>query len=161
MINMGIDSLGKTDGRGIARRIWGLAREALRRGGEWAGDRRFAAEHARLLEEFERTGELETLMEVTGATRDQLQAAELSPLASLDLLHGMMQRLGIDISHAQHDALQQAQWHCRMCEEWRECRRWLDAGAADQRYRDFCGNAGLLDRLGERLAAEVSSRRPK
>ena len=160
MANTEFDSLRKADGRGIARRIWGLAHDALRRGGEWASDRRFVAEQARLLEEFERTGELETLMEVTGATREQLQAAELSPLASLDLLHGMMQRLGIDTSHAHDEALQQAQWRCRTCEEWRECRRWLDSGAADNRYRDFCSNAGLLERLGEKLAAEVAARRP-
>ena len=138
---------------GFVRRLLALADSAARRGADWLKDRRFADEHDRLLDELEASGELETLVELTGATREQLRAAELSPLAAFELLHRMMDRLGIDASAAAGDvdALAEAQWRCRLCTNWRECRHWLDRAAADESYRDFCSNAVLLERLRMRL----------
>jgi hypothetical protein len=137
----------------FAQRLWALAYEAFRRGSEWASDRRYAREHAALLDECERTGQLEVLMELTGATREQLRATELSPLAALGLFQRMMQRLGIDPQQAaDHPVeLNEAQWRCRLCREWRDCRHWLDSGAPDERYRAFCGNAELFERIGAAL----------
>jgi len=158
---MNTDSDSRPSGEAsFAQRLWALAYEAFRRGNECASDRRYAREHARLLDECESSGQLEVLMELTGATREQLRATELSPLAALDLLQRMMQRLGIDPRQAADhpDALDEAQWRCRLCREWRECRHWLDSGAPDERYRAFCGNAELFERMGAALADQAQAR---
>jgi hypothetical protein len=115
------------------------------------------------LDNLERTGELEALREVTGATREQLHTVELSPLAALELLHGMMQKLGLDPRQAatQADVISEAQWRCRLCKEWRQCRRWLRTDSVDERYHEFCGNAGPLDRLRESIAKRIPPSRPR
>jgi hypothetical protein len=138
---------------GFARHLLALADHAARRGADWLKDRRFAEEHARLLDELEEHGDFEALVELTGATREQLRASKLSPLAAFELFHRMVRRLGIDPAEVTNDAVAftEAQWHCRLCTNWRACRRWLDADVPDQRYRDFCSNAALLERMRARL----------
>ena len=138
----------------VIQRLCSLASAALKRGNDWASDRRYAQEQARLLEELDKTGDLEVVVEITGATRAQLLSADLSPVAALNLLARMMERLGIDPERAaaRVDVMQEAQWRCRLCKEWGQCRRWLGTGVDDQRYRDFCPNAQLLEHLRESLA---------
>ena len=155
------DSTLATAAEAFARRLWEFAYAAGRRGADWISDLGYADEQARRLDELERSGELEALIEVTGATREQLRSAELSPLAAFELLDRMMQRLGIDTGKARHhvSVTAEAQWHCRLCKSWRECRHWVDRDVVDERYRDFCSNAELLDRLQTALANPPSSRR--
>jgi hypothetical protein len=128
-------------------------------GADWLEDRRFADEHHRLMDELEANGDLEVLVELTGATREQLRATELAPLAAFELLHRMMARLGIDAGDTASDvdALAEAQWRCRLCGNWRKCRHWLEGETADAGYRDFCGNAALLDRMRTRLRVVPTS----
>lgn len=145
----------------FARRLWAFAYATGRRSADWISDRGYADEQARLLDELEQRGELEALIEVTGATREQLRSAELLPLAAFELLDRMMQRLGIDTGKARQHvaAMTEAQWHCRLCKNWRKCRHWVDRDVIDERYRDFCSNADLLDRLQTTLTNQPSSRR--
>ena len=82
----------------FARRLLAVANSAARRGTDWFRDRRFVDEHDRLLDELEEKGEFEVLVELTGATREQLRGADISPLAAFELLHRMMGRLGVDTS---------------------------------------------------------------
>ena len=149
MMGTGTDWRPGNPAEALVRRVSTLAHTVIRRCTEWASDRRYAEEHARVLQELERTGDLEVLVELTGATREQLLAAELTPLAAMDLLNRMMQRLGLDAQQeiTQVDAMSDAQWRCRCCKEWRQCRHWLDAGVPDDGYRRFCNNAELFERM--------------
>ena len=154
------DSAGRpvsANGLGTARRLWTLVRAVVRHGEEWADDRHYAREHRRLFEQLAAAGELEALLEATGATREELLRAELSPLAALALLHRMMERLGIEPQRAanQVDLIAQARRQCRFCHEWRQCRRWLDRDTSDEAYRQFCDNAELLERLRVTSAERV------
>ena len=145
---------------GTAQRLWTLVRAVVRHGEEWADDRRYVREHRRLLEQLAAAGELEALLEATGATPEELARAELSPLAALGLLHSMMQRLGIEpqrvVNHV--NAIAEARQQCRFCREWRQCRRWLDTGTLDEAYRQFCANAELLERLRATSAEQAAAR---
>jgi hypothetical protein len=159
-----IDAHSQSNSHGLEsflQRLWTTAYAAFRKGNDWLNDRIYARDQAGLLDELEKTGDLEVLMEITGATREQLRATELSPLAALDLLHRMMERLGINPQEAatQADAMIKAQWRCRLCTEWRECRHWLDTDASDVCFRDFCANADLLERLRARLDERAAARR--
>jgi hypothetical protein len=149
------------NGIGTAQRLWTIVRTVVCHGEEWAADRRYAREHRRLLEQLAAAGELEALLEATGATREELLRAELTPLAALGLLHRMMQRLGIEARHAANhvDVIAEARRQCRSCHEWRQCRRWLDRGTLDEAYRQFCANAEVLERLRVTSAEQAATRR--
>ena len=115
----------------------------------WIDDRMYVESHRQYIEDLEHNGELPGLLEAIGLTREQLQAFDISPLASAELLSGMMERIGlagIDI-RSEATASEAPELRCRACGEWRQCRRWLKSGATDDTYREFCPNAALLDRL--------------
>ena len=141
----------------FTRRMLAFADAVVLHGINWIRDWRYAEEHRHYLDELDRRGELEGLLEVTGATREQLKSSELSPLAAFELLHRMMRKLGIDpaTADAPRPALSEAEWRCRMCPNWRQCRHWLDEAPADDKYRDFCSNAALLERLRTQRASET------
>lgn len=121
---------------------------------DWIDDRLYIDRHRQYIAELERSGELPGLLEAVGLTRDQLRMFELSPLASAELLSNMLERIGlggIDI-RSEASASEAPELRCRACGEWRQCRRWLEGGAQDDGYREFCPNAALLDRLRARQA---------
>jgi hypothetical protein len=67
------------------------------------------------------------------------------------LMHRMMERLGLDIEKTARVALgtqlSNVARSCAFCCHTRECRQWLDNGAAGETWRDFCPNAQRFERL--------------
>jgi hypothetical protein len=134
--------------RGPSRAI-AFAVELVRYAIDWIDDRQYVGSHRRYLEELDRRGELDGLLEAIGVTRVQLDAFAVSPLASAELLMKMMAHAGVgDVDI--HDEAGDPELRCRACDNWRQCRRWIQRGANDDSYRTFCPNAALLDRLRER-----------
>src|SRR5439155_21162216 len=115
--------------------------------------------HRRFIEALDNAGELDGLLEALNVTREQLHAFDISPLASAELLHRMMERVGLAGVDINSDAWlsKVPELRCRTCASWRQCRRWLDNEAHDDRYRDFCPNAELLDHLRLQAAATHST----
>ena len=134
--------------QGIARRAIAFGEALVRYAVGWIDDRRYVASHRRFIEELDQKGELDGLLEAVGVTREQLQAFELSPLASAELLNRMIERVGLTGVEWNGDAwsFNIPQLRCRTCASWRQCRRWLDSGAREG-YREFCPNGELLDEL--------------
>jgi hypothetical protein len=147
---------GSSSDRSFARRLLGFADAVVEHGVDWVKDWHFAEEHRQYLAEIERTGQLTSFLETVGLTAEQLQACEVSPLAAAELMAGMMERLGIPAVDAAGNplGLGDAGAHCRLCTNWRRCRRWLDHGVDAEEYREFCANAARFDRL-RHLAAEA------
>jgi len=117
--------------------------------GDWLEDRRYRDEHQRFIDELESTGNLESFLEALGATRQELCAWAISPIASAALLDRMMLRAGVTREQiaadpALRDDLQRV---CRCCASWQRCRRWLRDDKADEAYREFCPNADVLARM--------------
>ena len=136
----------------IASRAVAFGENLIRYAAGWIDDRLYVETHRQYIEELERKGELPGLLEAVGLTRNQLRAFEISPLASAELLSGMLERIGlagIDIRR-EATASEAPELRCRACGEWSQCRRWLESGAKDDGYREFCPNAALLDRLRAR-----------
>jgi hypothetical protein len=134
---------------GVTSRSRAFAERLIRYATDWVDDRLFVDAHRRYIEELDRSGELGGLLEAVGLTRKQLQALEISPLASAELLAGMLEHLGIagiDV-RADPESSTTLELRCRACGTWRECRHWLEGGAQGDGYREFCPNAALLDRL--------------
>lgn len=143
---------GAPPGKGGPSRAIAFAVALVRYAVDWIDDRRYVESHRRHIEELDRRGELDGLLEAIGVTRVQLDAFAVSPLASAELLIGMMAHAGVgdaDI-HDEAGASGDPELRCRACDNWRQCRRWLQRGANDDGYRAFCPNAALLDRLRER-----------
>ena len=115
---------------------------------DWLEDRAYVAEHRRLIDDLDSTGELESLLEAVGASREELQAWSISPIASHQLLARMMQRVGVDSNELSASVLEDARRACRCCASWKQCRRWLRDGAAGAQH-EFCPNAELLERLAK------------
>ena len=126
---------------------WNLLRYAV----EWIDDRRYMARHRRYLDELERSGELDGLLEAMALTREQLAAFAISPLASAELLNAVMVRIGLADIYVGRIATSSTDLAvvCRSCGNWRRCRRWLQSVADEDAYRGFCPNAERLDHLRE------------
>lgn len=113
----------------------------------WREERRLMQEHAALVDELEATGDLDALLEAVGATRGELRAFEISPLRADHLLDRMMLHVGVERARLSNVTLDDLRKACHCCASWKRCRRWLaDCGEANA-YREFCPNAGVLDRL--------------
>ena len=108
------------DVRSFAGRLLAFADAVILHGTNWVRDWDYAIRHREYLDELEESGQLDALLEVTGATREQLRASELSPLAAFELLHRMMRKLDIDPAETSAPAMAEAQWRCRLCPSWRE-----------------------------------------
>jgi len=137
---------------GMAARAVAFGEALVRYAVEWIDDRRYAIRHRHYIEELDRAGELDGLLEAIGITRAQLQAFEISPLASAELLSRLAARIGLDVADIKAEG-DSPELRCRTCENWRECRHWLERGADDSAYRAFCPNAKLIDRLRARSKA--------
>lgn len=73
---------------------------------------------------------------------------------NLELMDAMRVRLG-GMQGPQVDRWLASAWghaarRCAFCSAGEACASWLAAGEADERYRDFCPNAGFFDRLRQR-----------
>ena len=133
----------------LARRALAFGEALVRYAAGWIDDRRYIERHRRFIEEIDNAGELDGLLEALDITREQLNAFDISPLASAELLRRMLERVGlagVDINGEAWSS-KVPQLRCRTCDSWRQCRRWLDSEARDDGYRDFCPNAELLDHL--------------
>ena len=123
---------------------WNLLRYAIK----WIDDRRYMARHGRYLDELERSGELDGLLEALALTREQLAAFAISPLASAELLNAVVARVGLaDVDVSRLESSTTLKEMCRSCDSWHRCRRWVQGVADEDAYREFCPNAELLDHL--------------
>ena len=122
-----------------------LSRHAV----DWMEDRRYRAEHRDFIDELESAGDLGSFLEAVGATRDELRAWSISPMASAALLDRMIERVGLTQAevHADSALLEDLRRACRCCATWQQCRRWLRTGLPEGAEREFCPNAGVLQRL--------------
>ena len=135
--------------QGVVQRALAFGEALVRYAAGWIDDRRYIEHHRQFIEDLERAGELDALLEVLGITREQLHAFDISPLASAELMSRMMERVGLGGADIKGDAWSSnvPELRCRACQSWRQCRRWLDSGAKDEAYHEFCPNAELLDQL--------------
>lgn len=146
----GPDRVGR---RTVTQRVLALPGAVFRAGLDWLRDGRYRARHRRLIDVFEDAGVLDEMLSESGATRQHLGWAGLSPLAAGQLMNRMMRRLEIRAPAASEQPFwrQDALWQCLGCDNWRRCRRWLESGRRDDAYRAFCQN-------GERFAARRAQR---
>jgi hypothetical protein len=91
----------------------------------------------------------------------RMSSADLETLVrqgphSADELPKMLAALGID----QHDlarteplVLRDMERVCSLCTHKRQCDRDLAAGTAAAHYGEYCGNAGTIDGLGQRVSS--------
>lgn len=95
-----------------------------------------------------RTAQLKEIIERfdLDETRD---AVAYAILQRLTLLNGMVDRIGLDESQGPlvQAILCEAEWTCVTCLDSERCRAWLDSGARDEAYREFCPNAALFEHL--------------
>ena len=118
----------------------------------WCADRRLAAGHQAFLDQIESDGELAAVLEATGATREELHAWAVSPVASEALLAHMLERLQLHTAALDGDARHALRRTCHGCAEWKTCRRWLETVAPERiAYRRFCPNARVFDALRARV----------
>ncbi len=116
----------------------------------WVSDQCFVAAHRRYLEELEQRGELDAMLESLNLTRAELTGLPVSPLASLELFTRMLQHAKVESHVITETESEDGERNCRVCTNWKLCRRWLTSGAKEDRYRSFCANADLVDRLRSR-----------
>ncbi len=128
----------------LARAARQFAAYVLRR----IDERRHAARHRAYVDELGHSGDLEAVLEVVGASRDQLHAPAASPLASTELLQRVLARLGYTHLEADVTTLEEIRSKCRTCTNGLACRRWGGGQADAGDYRAFCANAGALDTFG-------------
>lgn len=117
---------------------------------DWLDDRRYVDEHRRFIEELDDAGELPSFLEALGASREELDAWSISPIASAELLNRMMGHVGVPPEVLMRDSLvrDDLERACRCCPSWKQCRRWMRApDEAPDAYQEFCPNAGILERL--------------
>jgi uncharacterized protein YjiS (DUF1127 family) len=90
-----------------------------------------------------------------GIARDQIQAIAAAYPDAPQLLHRMMERVGIepDALCRQAGLRREMEWNCVACSSRSQCRRWLKSAKPDDAYRSFCPNAAGLDRLSAAQAA--------
>ncbi|HXX85927.1 MAG TPA: hypothetical protein VEN29_18350 [Casimicrobiaceae bacterium] len=111
-------------------------------------ERRFLARHRAYIEQLDREGELDAVLEVVGLTREQLTALQVSPIASAELMQAMLARRGFRSIDADGRRAEDLQLRCRACKSWRECRRWVAGEGQDGDYRLFCPNAEDFEEVG-------------
>ena len=64
----------------------------------------------------------------------------------------LMARMGLKIENPgprQAAILGEIERTCKGCPDWRRCTRWLETGANDKAYLEFCPNVGRWDSLLE------------
>jgi hypothetical protein len=79
----------------LARRALAFGEALVRYAAGWIDDRRYIERHRRFIEEIDNAGELDGLLEALDITREQLDAFDISPLASAELLRRMLERVGL------------------------------------------------------------------
>ena len=135
----------------LAARVRATCERLLHYAAAWIDDHRYAEQHREYIAELEASGDLDALLEALDMTRDQLRAFALSPLASNELLLRMLDRIGVPEEEFAPSSLSAARQHCRACESWRLCRRWLTDASAGAETPEFCANAELFARMRSRV----------
>jgi uncharacterized protein YjiS (DUF1127 family) len=108
--------------------------------------------HARELAEVCQldSAEFSHLAQDLGVSRDDLEALVRKGAHAADELPKMLDALGIDrkvLARTEPLVMRDMGYACAMCGEKRRCDRELETGDAAKNYRNFCGNAPVLDAL--------------
>lgn len=141
----------------IARRTRAFSERLIRYAVDWIDEKRYIDEHRRYIDEIDKSGELDSLLVELDVTRKQLNAFAISPLASAELLTRMIERIGFVDGQIPAATRELAEQQCRLCENWKLCRRWLNRSEQNEEYRSFCLNTDLFDRLHLELSGKSRS----
>jgi transcriptional regulator with XRE-family HTH domain len=95
------------------------------------------------------------------ASELRMSSADLEALVrqgphSAEELPKMLAALGIDqddLARTEPLVLRDMERVCSLCTHKRQCDRDLIAGTAAAHYEEYCGNAGTIDGLGQRLGS--------
>ena len=119
--------------------------------GEWLKHRRGLREMREM--DAANLGQIASELRMTSADLEAL--VRQGPHAA-DELPKMLTALGIDqdaLARTEPLVLRDMERVCSLCTHKRQCDRDLIAGTAAAHYEEYCGNAGTIDGLGQRLGS--------